>query len=295
QGHLPFGEDFAESGTQEKHHFTSYERDGEIGTSYAVNRQHGQDVGRFQRPDPNRGSYSYSTPQTLNRYAYVGNDPINLADPLGLDWECETIFRWPSWNGETWSAPLPILRCFWNPTRQRPWPPATRRVIKNYHRKFRCNKKAEDVLKEIEKDFSKFGNTDQSFGGALTAKVTFGSAPIVTGATIPITTTVITPPIIIRGVDYAPPPFTMNTSVTVYNVNPISFTYVTNPGHPLYPGKISFSAEDKGENGKIKFSIDVDAQTNGRFNDTAFELVGSELEDKIWNHLIDNVEKFCKE
>jgi hypothetical protein len=28
QSHLPFGEDFAESGIQEKHHFTSYERDG---------------------------------------------------------------------------------------------------------------------------------------------------------------------------------------------------------------------------------------------------------------------------
>ena len=47
QGHLPFGEDFAESGTQEKHHFTSYERDVESGTDYAVNRQYSQSVGRF--------------------------------------------------------------------------------------------------------------------------------------------------------------------------------------------------------------------------------------------------------
>jgi hypothetical protein len=31
QGHLPFGEDFGESGTQQKHHFTSYERDSESG------------------------------------------------------------------------------------------------------------------------------------------------------------------------------------------------------------------------------------------------------------------------
>ena len=34
QGHLPFGEDFGESGTQEKHHFTSYERDGESGLDF---------------------------------------------------------------------------------------------------------------------------------------------------------------------------------------------------------------------------------------------------------------------
>jgi len=39
QGHLPFGEDFGETGTQQqKQHFTSYERDSQSGTDYAVNR-----------------------------------------------------------------------------------------------------------------------------------------------------------------------------------------------------------------------------------------------------------------
>ena len=37
-GVLPFGEDFGESGGQEKHHFTSYERDAETGLDYGVNR-----------------------------------------------------------------------------------------------------------------------------------------------------------------------------------------------------------------------------------------------------------------
>jgi RHS repeat-associated protein len=80
--HLPFGENFAESGIQEKHHFTSYERDSEAGTDYAVNRQYAQSVGRFGRVDPWHGSIS--KPQSLNRYAYVENDPVNTADPLGL-------------------------------------------------------------------------------------------------------------------------------------------------------------------------------------------------------------------
>ena len=52
QAHLPFGEDFAGSGTQEKHHFTNYERDVESGTDYAINRQYNQGVGRFMRVDP---------------------------------------------------------------------------------------------------------------------------------------------------------------------------------------------------------------------------------------------------
>jgi RHS repeat-associated protein len=84
QGHLPFGEDFGESGTQEKHHFTNYERDGESGTDYAVNRQYSPNVGGFGRPDPYRGSYNIRRPQSLNRYSYVGNNPSNKIDPLGL-------------------------------------------------------------------------------------------------------------------------------------------------------------------------------------------------------------------
>jgi RHS repeat-associated protein len=84
QAHLPFGEDFAETGTQEKHHFTSYERNSETGTDYAVNRQYDQIAGRFRRPDPSEDSYDYSHPQSLDRYAYVANDPIDGIDPLGL-------------------------------------------------------------------------------------------------------------------------------------------------------------------------------------------------------------------
>ncbi|MEK6406896.1 MAG: RHS repeat-associated core domain-containing protein, partial [Acidobacteriota bacterium] len=84
QAHLPFGEDFAESGTQEKHHFTSYERDGESGTDYAMNRQYSQNVGRFMRVDPYGGSYDYQNPQSANRYIYGENDPVNTVDPTGL-------------------------------------------------------------------------------------------------------------------------------------------------------------------------------------------------------------------
>jgi RHS repeat-associated protein len=84
QGHLPFGEDFAESGTQEKHHFTSYERDGESGTDYAVNRQYSATIGRFNRPDPADASVRSNRPQTWNRYTYVNNMVPDRVDPTGL-------------------------------------------------------------------------------------------------------------------------------------------------------------------------------------------------------------------
>jgi RHS repeat-associated protein len=83
QAHLPFGEDFGESGTQEKHHLTSYERDGESGTDYAVNRQYAQSVGRFQQSDHYRASGYIVDPQSWNRYGYTRNNPANRIDPLG--------------------------------------------------------------------------------------------------------------------------------------------------------------------------------------------------------------------
>jgi RHS repeat-associated protein len=93
QAHLPFGEDFAESGSQEKRHFTSYERDSEGGSDYAVNRQYSPSVGRFNRADPYHGSYSLTRPQSLNRYSYVQNDPIDNVDALGLFGNCPLGFH----------------------------------------------------------------------------------------------------------------------------------------------------------------------------------------------------------
>lgn len=83
QAHLPFGEDFGESGTQEKHHFTSYERDSESGLDYAINRGYSAGVGRLQSADPYKASGYMVDPQSWNRYAYTRNDPIDWIDPDG--------------------------------------------------------------------------------------------------------------------------------------------------------------------------------------------------------------------
>lgn len=82
QGHLPFGEISGSSGSTDKHRFTKYERD-ETNLDYAVNRYYASDTGRFRSVDPKSGDVR--EPQSLNRYAYVSNDPINSADPQGLE------------------------------------------------------------------------------------------------------------------------------------------------------------------------------------------------------------------
>lgn len=84
QSHLPFGEAMATSGDQDKHRFTSYERESSIGLDYAVNRWHLPGVGRFFQADPYRGSGGVSVPQSWNRYSYAHNDAINSIDPMGL-------------------------------------------------------------------------------------------------------------------------------------------------------------------------------------------------------------------
>jgi RHS repeat-associated protein len=84
QAHLPFGEDFGETGSQEKHHLTSYERDSETGNDYAVNRSYSPSTGRFLSADPYSASRSSEDPRSWNRYSYTRNVAINRGDPLGL-------------------------------------------------------------------------------------------------------------------------------------------------------------------------------------------------------------------
>jgi RHS repeat-associated protein len=81
-GQLPFGDSWYETGTADKWKFTSYERDTESGLDYAMHRYYSSGYGHFQTPDLLMGSIA--NPQSLNRYAYVTNDPANMADPLGL-------------------------------------------------------------------------------------------------------------------------------------------------------------------------------------------------------------------
>ena len=81
QDHLSFGEEGGTTGQAEKHRFTNYERDSESATDYSVNRQYATDTGKFMQPDFVSGSVF--EPQSLNRYVYGYNDPINMSDPDG--------------------------------------------------------------------------------------------------------------------------------------------------------------------------------------------------------------------
>ncbi len=80
-GHYPFGESWYNA-SNDKLQFTTYERGAESGNDYAMMRSYVNRLARFSFPDPVAGSPG--NPQSLNRYPYVHNDPINSVDPGGL-------------------------------------------------------------------------------------------------------------------------------------------------------------------------------------------------------------------
>ena len=71
--------------------FTGKERDTESGNDYFLARYYSSNMGgRFLTPDwsknPQGVPYAnYANPQTLNLYAYVGDNPLSLADADGHD------------------------------------------------------------------------------------------------------------------------------------------------------------------------------------------------------------------
>ena len=92
--YLPFGEEiFAGVGlrtTSQKYsvtekvrqRFALTERDEATGLDHTWFRKYDSFAGRWTSPDPLGGRIV--NPQSFNHYTYVGNDPVNAVDPLGL-------------------------------------------------------------------------------------------------------------------------------------------------------------------------------------------------------------------
>jgi RHS repeat-associated protein len=80
----PYGQEIVQhtNACPQNYKFTGYERDAETGLDYAFARYYSPRLGRFLSPDPLGGSLG--DPQSLNRYSYTRNNPINLNDPSGM-------------------------------------------------------------------------------------------------------------------------------------------------------------------------------------------------------------------
>ena len=84
--YYPFGKvlDYSLQSSGNPYTFTGYESDPESSSYHAWFRNQSPSLGRFLSSDPYDGSYDVSNPQSLNRYAYVQNNPAAGVDPYGL-------------------------------------------------------------------------------------------------------------------------------------------------------------------------------------------------------------------
>lgn len=83
EAYAPFGETYNEAGTPDRS-FTGQDQDTTTGIFDYLFRRYDPVAGRWLSPDPaGWGSVSQSHPQSLNRYAYVQNNPLSLIDPNG--------------------------------------------------------------------------------------------------------------------------------------------------------------------------------------------------------------------
>jgi RHS repeat-associated protein len=88
---LPFGDGAASTlpggdpAIQDNASFATLDQDPESNTHHAQFRNYSPTQGRWLTPDPYSGSYDITNPQSMNRYAYVLNNPLTFTDPLGLE------------------------------------------------------------------------------------------------------------------------------------------------------------------------------------------------------------------
>ncbi len=84
RSYAPFGEPYNETATINRN-FTGQTEDTTPGIYDFLFRQQSQSQGRWLVPDPaGLAPVDLTNPQTWNRYAYVGNNPPNTVDPLGM-------------------------------------------------------------------------------------------------------------------------------------------------------------------------------------------------------------------
>jgi RHS repeat-associated protein len=86
----PFGEKYAQIGYNGFFAgMLGISASGAISDSYEANyRLYNEKQSRWISPDPaGLSAVDITNPQSWNRYAYVGNDPLNNVDPSGLHWE----------------------------------------------------------------------------------------------------------------------------------------------------------------------------------------------------------------
>ena len=103
----PFGQELDTQITANRFKFTGKERDTESGLDYFGARYYASNMGRWMSPDwSDRPEYipfsNLQNPQSLNLYAYVGNNPLSGKDPDGHS-DMNSLSAAAGGSGEFWA------------------------------------------------------------------------------------------------------------------------------------------------------------------------------------------------
>ena len=90
--YFPYGQENPTTTAGDKEKYGTYKHDAATDLSYADQRYYATGAGRFMTADPYKASAGSGEPESWNRYAYVESDPINFADPKGLQKVCPETF-----------------------------------------------------------------------------------------------------------------------------------------------------------------------------------------------------------
>ncbi len=103
----PYGEVLSSTTASDSYSYAGLTQDTEYGGDAATFRNYSTEQLRWLRPDPTNGSYDLANPQSMNRYVYAMNNPLNNVDPSELDGEDENgnvINSGSDSNGDTWTT-----------------------------------------------------------------------------------------------------------------------------------------------------------------------------------------------
>jgi RHS repeat-associated protein len=304
QGHYPFGEPWYETSPETTRIFTTYEREAGGSLDYAMFRWMGPEAGRFLAADPVHGSLGDG--QSWNRYAYAGNDPVNRWDPWGLMQASPYVEVHEVWSNSTgassWSASFDLfgwkfLFPDWQLRSNEPNPlndRGARQVTKEYSLETACGLSADELQALIAASFSEFGRlttTTEMFGIPFVANLEFAGGPLSAGTRLPINVTFTSLPLATPVGMIPPLTHSLSTEVAVVYSGSDRLTLRSVPGHPIYPGRISFQAQPSTSG--VRFVITIDGTLDGWRMEVAFDNGGSRFEDSIWNNFLANVEAAC--
>ncbi|MGD0693328.1 MAG: RHS repeat-associated core domain-containing protein [Terriglobia bacterium] len=285
----PFGTVWAEPLSGYGYNFASLPaRDLGSNTDITAFRQYNFTLGRWLSPDPLAGDIT--NPQSLNRYAYVMNNPTSFVDPLGLWGDCPPFVicttvsaPYPPDNGGGGGggdrADDPVLIYFPDVHGRGAGGGSAPDISHTWWKTFPCTQSATQLMSSVQNNMGQFADNR-----SLPFAADFPSAPLQLGQQYDIF-----PGLTTAGGGMAP---VNDLRVTVTAQTPNAWVFTTDPAHHYFNGTVAFIATDAG-NANVTFSITASANYSSKFTKYILGWSIEPGENSTWKNLLNDLQSHC--